>query len=76
MTALVFLCLMVVDPALSTLTARYVQTPVQCKVVLSRHLIGGTQRHVCSPRHVSRVRHERVRLVLVPGGLHGPALGV
>ena len=74
MTALVFLCLMVVDPALSTLTARYVATPVQCRVVLSTHVIGRT--HVSSPCLVSRVRHERVRLVLVPGGLHGPALGV
>ena len=40
--SLLFLCLMVVDPALSTLHGHYEPQPVECRVVESRRVIGNS----------------------------------
>ena len=40
--SLLFLCLMVVDPALSTLNGHYEPQPVECRVLDSRHVIGNS----------------------------------
>ena len=40
--SLIFLALMVVDPALSTLNGHYEPEPAECRVVSSRHVIGNS----------------------------------
>ena len=42
LTSLLFLSLMVVDPALSTLSAHYEPEPAECRVIESRHVIGNS----------------------------------
>ena len=39
-TSLMFLGLIVVDPALSTLTGHFIETPVPCRVVYSQYVLG------------------------------------
>ena len=40
LTSLLFLGLIVLDPAISTLSAHFVETPVQCRVVHSQYVLG------------------------------------
>ena len=40
MTALVFLGLLVADPALSTLAGHFIEVPVPCRVVHSQYVLG------------------------------------
>ena len=40
LTSLMFLGLLVVDPALSTISAHFVERPVSCKVILSEYILG------------------------------------
>ena len=75
LTSLLFLSLMVVDPALSTLSAHYEPEPAECRVIESRHVIGNSNTNSVSDLD-NYSRHERVFLVLVQGGMHRPALGV
>ena len=40
LTSLMFLGLIVMDPALSTLTGHFIETPVPCRVVHSQYILG------------------------------------
>ena len=40
LTSLMFLCLLVVDPALGILTGHFIETPVDCRVVHSQYVLG------------------------------------
>ena len=39
-TSLVFLGLLVVDPALATIAGHFIETPVDCRVVHSQYILG------------------------------------
>ena len=44
-SVLMFLVPFIVDPALATLTADFVEKPVECRVILSRQILGETDQY-------------------------------
>ena len=70
--SLIFLALMVVDPALSTLNGHYEPEPAECRVVSSRHVIGNSNTNC-----LQSTRHQTPFYKMMQGwvSVHGAPVG-
>ena len=65
-----FLIPFVVDPALATINHDFVKTPVQCRVILNKYILGEIIKDGLTLCDDVEERVSAVGQVKLPGGLH------